>query len=46
MIVSSQEQCLGCNEDKLTNVNLPYAAKLLFQELNAMGIKTKLVPRM
>jgi DNA-directed RNA polymerase II subunit RPB2 len=31
--------CKGCDTDKVSKINLPYAAKLLFQELNAMGIK-------
>ena len=46
MISSSQTECRGCKEDKLCTINLPYAAKLLFQELNAMGIKTALMPKM
>ena len=44
MISLSQTECRGCKEDKLCTINLPYAAKLLFQELNAMGIKTALIP--
>lgn len=37
-------QCKMCNGDKLVQVNIPYAAKLLFQELEAMCIKTELRP--
>lgn len=42
--VMSQGQCKMCNGDKLVHVNIPYAAKLLFQELGAMCIKTELKP--
>jgi DNA-directed RNA polymerase II subunit RPB2 len=42
--VICQKQCKICNSDKLCTVNLPYAAKLLFQELGAMCIKTELIP--
>lgn len=45
MISNSQTECKGCKEDKLYTINIPYAAKLLFQELNAMGIKTELMPK-
>jgi DNA-directed RNA polymerase II subunit RPB2 len=45
MVSNSQTECKGCKEDKLYTINIPYAAKLLFQELNAMGIKTELMPR-
>lgn len=45
MISASQSECKGCKEDKLYTINIPYAAKLLFQELNAMGIKTELMPK-
>ena len=39
-IASSAKECKKCDNEKISKVNLPYAAKLLFQELNAMGIKT------
>lgn len=39
-MASSATECKKCNNEKISKVNLPYAAKLLFQELNAMGIKT------
>ena len=45
MVSNSQTECKGCKEDKLYTINIPYAAKLLFQELNAMGIKTELMPK-
>lgn len=32
--------CKGCDTDSVSRCNLPYASKLLLQELNAMGIKT------
>lgn len=34
--------CSACNTDDVSMVNLPYASKLLLQELNCMGIKTKM----
>lgn len=42
--VISQGICKTCKGDKLVSVNIPYAAKLLFQELGAMCIKTELRP--
>jgi DNA-directed RNA polymerase II subunit RPB2 len=45
MISASQTECKGCKDDKLYTINIPYAAKLLFQELNSMGIKTELIPK-
>ncbi|NDH68730.1 MAG: hypothetical protein EBY22_12665 [Gammaproteobacteria bacterium] len=45
MISASQTECKGCVDDKVTMINIPYAAKLLFQELMAMGIKTELIPK-
>lgn len=35
--------CTSCNSKEVFLCNLPYAAKLLFQELTAMGIKIKTV---
>ncbi len=37
---ANEDQCKICNADIIKKVNMPYAAKLLFQELNTMGIKT------
>lgn len=45
MICASQTECKGCADDKVSMINIPYAAKLLFQELMAMGIKTELIPK-
>ena len=42
--IISQGTCKTCKGDKLVTVNIPYAAKLLFQELGAMCIKTELRP--
>ena len=39
MITASQDECVACRKDKVTRKNMPYAAKLLCQELMAMGIK-------
>lgn len=39
MVVTSQEKCVGCNNTNIYNVDCPYASKLLFQQLLAMGIK-------
>jgi DNA-directed RNA polymerase II subunit RPB2 len=38
-IATSQIECKFCNTDKISKVGLPYASKLLIQELNAMSIK-------
>lgn len=37
---TSPTECRICATDKVGKANLPFATKLLFQELNAMGIKT------
>ena len=36
--------CTECNDDNVCRVNLPFAAKLLFSELQAMGIKISIFP--
>ena len=45
MITSSQEECTSCLQDKVTTCNMPYATKLLIQELMAMGIKVAIKPK-
>lgn len=40
-IASSSNQCNSCNTDKVSRVNIPYASKLVLQELNAMMVRTK-----
>ena len=39
MITSNQTECTVCKKDNVTTCNIPYAAKLLVQELLAMSIK-------
>ena len=41
---SSNEECRYCKDDTLVSVRMPYVNKLVLQELNAMGIKTQIVP--
>ena len=43
-IVANDTECHVCKNDKLYLTNIPYACKLLFQELMAMGIKIELIP--
>ena len=45
LISASQTECKTCKDDKLCSINIPYAAKLLFQELNAMSVKIELIPK-
>ena len=40
-IATSNTECRFCNEDKISKVGFPYAAKLLINELMAMQIKIK-----
>jgi len=42
LIATSQRECKSCNNDKISKCNLPFASKLLFQELMAMSIKVSL----
>lgn len=37
-IVSSAKECRGCRRTDITRANIPYCTKLLFQELQAMGV--------
>lgn len=46
MITASQNECLACRKDNVTTCNMPYAAKLLVQELMAMGIKVSIKPKL
>ena len=34
--------CKSCDDDEVVSLNLPYISKLVFQELQAMLIKTKI----
>lgn len=38
-IISSAKQCRVCKKDDITKTNIPYCTKLLFQELQALGVK-------
>lgn len=42
---SSLTFCQVCEETDIQHVPLPYACKLLFQELNAMGIRINVFPK-
>jgi DNA-directed RNA polymerase II subunit RPB2 len=44
MILSKPTECVACKSDKVSWVNIPYAAKLLFQKLQAMSIKVAIIP--
>lgn len=44
-ILSNPDNCTSCKSDKFVSVNIPYACKLLLQELNAMNIKTTIIPK-
>lgn len=44
MIATNIQECKGCKSDKITNVIIPYASKLLLQELMAVGIKVEIRP--
>lgn len=39
---SNIDECRYCSSDEVCPVYIPYACKLLLQELNAMGIKTEI----
>jgi DNA-directed RNA polymerase II subunit RPB2 len=43
-MVNALNQCMVCEHDKTTQVYIPYACKLLFQELQAMGVKINIKP--
>jgi DNA-directed RNA polymerase II subunit RPB2 len=42
MMASTDEKCHVCNSFNIKKCNIPYSFKNLLQELNAIGIKTKL----
>jgi len=44
-VYSNPDCCKTCKGDKFVSVNIPYACKLLLQELNAMNIKTTIIPK-
>ena len=46
IIVPSKNECKGCEQDLVSKVNLPYASKLLIQELQSMGIKIAIKPKL
>ena len=39
---NTKTECKSCEVDDIVETNIPYTSKLLLQELNAMGIKTKI----
>ena len=39
----NMDECSICKKD-IKSVNIPYACKLLFQEIMAMGINVSLIP--
>lgn len=41
-ISTTPKECKICETDEISTCNIPYAAKLLLQELNAMSIKTSI----
>lgn len=45
MITTTFTDCSSCKTDKVTICDLPYASKLLTQELMAMGIKISIEPK-
>lgn len=43
-MVHYHKKCMVCNKLTVDKVNIPYACKLLFQNLQAMGIKVNIFP--
>ena len=41
--IPNKKHCKSCNSD-LVNINIPYASKLLIQELLSMNIATRIIP--
>ena len=46
VVRNSHDKCRECGGIPLVSCNIPYASKLMFQELNAMLFKTLIVPKM
>jgi DNA-directed RNA polymerase II subunit RPB2 len=44
IMTAKRDVCQNCNSSEIVICNLPYAAKLLFQELIAMSLNIRLVP--
>jgi len=43
-MVNQENTCMMCDNDETVKVHIPYACKLLFQELVSMGIKININP--
>jgi DNA-directed RNA polymerase beta subunit len=41
-IVSSSKECRACKSSDIAKTNIPYCAKLLLQELQALGVHIKI----
>ena len=41
-IISNEKNCRVCKKDDITRTNIPYCTKLLFQELQALGVKVNI----
>lgn len=39
--VNHKNQCMNCDNDITEQIHIPYACKLLFQELQALGTKIR-----
>ena len=46
MTINSEFECTTCKTDQVTDVNIPFAAKLLKQSLTSMCIKASIEPKM
>ena len=44
IVTTSQDKCKHCSHDQTTEVHIPYACKLMFQNLEAMAIKIQMKP--
>ena len=43
-MVHNRSRCMMCDSLQTDRVNIPYAAKLLFQNLQALGVKISVFP--